>query len=94
MTFKDTKDLCFFIKECTKLGITEFQMGDMKIFFSPPAASWKNPRSKRNATVAAHDIEHEGEKQIDEAANELYLSQLAVDDPEEFERVSIKGING
>lgn len=94
MIFKDTKDLCFFIKECTKLGITEFQMGDMKIFFSPPANTWRNPRTKRNATVAAHDIEQEGEKNQDAAAHELYLSQLAVDDPEEFERVSIKGING
>lgn len=94
MIFKDSKDLCFFIKSCTKLGVTEFQMGDMKIFFSPPERrAWNSHRPQRS-TEAATTIEREGDKDIEEAARELYLSQLAIDDPLEFEKVSIKGING
>jgi len=75
------------------MGVTEFQMGDMKIFFSPPKESWTNRRT-RNATGSASAIKREGEDDIEQAKTELYLSQLAIDDPEEFERLSIKGLNG
>lgn len=95
MVFEDSKELVYFLKECSKLGITEYKGGDLHIIFGTPPTAWKpTRRTPRNATRAEADILREADEETQKAMEELEMAQLAVDDPLAFENEAIKSFGG
>jgi|SRR5690606_41242490 len=96
MDFKQkSKEICKFMKDCAKLGIKEFEYEGLKFSFGENTVSnqvsfGKGQNNFKKASIIA-DKAKEDQEEVDE---DLRMSQLIVDDYEEFEKQSIKRLNG
>jgi len=95
MNFESAKEICSFIEECSKLGVTKIKVGALEVEIAPidpnSRTTWE---PSRLAVSNAHATEQEGIQQKIEEDHELFMTQLAVDDPEAFEAFAVKGANG
>lgn len=95
MIFNNTKEICKFIRDCAKMGVTNLKIGDLSFELDPTfQLPFRQTQSPRNDSRAALAIEQEGEQQLKQEEDELDMSQLVVDDPERFEEESIKLLKG
>lgn len=96
MDFKlKSKEICKFIKDCAKLGIKEFEYEGLKFSLREglPVREVSFGKGKNDFKKAAI-ISERAEEEREELDEDLRLSQLIVDDYEEFEKQSIKRITG
>lgn len=89
------KEICKFLKECAKLGIKELEIDGLKFSFQENSGIFeesfeKNQNNFKQGVLIAKKAE-ETKEEMDE---DLKMSQLIVDDYEEFEKLAVQRLSG
>lgn len=87
-----TKEFLQLVKSCRKLGVTRLKVGEFEVHMSPltdihrigKAATLSNAPATKQSQVDQQTEEEE----------DYNKSQLAIDDPEAYEELSIKELRG
>lgn len=89
MTFKNQQDFCNFLRRCRKLKVARVKVGEIEVEFTHFTEKTLQSRGRQTRRDPAT-----GQNEVNEAVKDLHLAQIAIDDPEAFEQLSIRGLNG